>query len=142
METFNAKRFKAVYAEKLAEAMKDHPEEYSYPASDIPKVVEKMTSALAKGDANKDGYAIRRTCTALRIPFTYTGIKDFLQGDFKLIRDPSDNRFFNLVGPDGRVFIDKECHGRLDEILTSIRAGAVGTSEIDEVAAQILESVK
>ena len=44
----------------------------------IPELAVRMTDGLKTGRANKDGNAIKRTCKALGIKFTYTAIKEFL----------------------------------------------------------------
>lgn len=40
----------------------------------------RMTDGLIKGAANKDGDGIKRTCKALKIPYTYAAIKSYLNG--------------------------------------------------------------
>lgn len=40
----------------------------------------RMTDGLKAGSASKDGDGIKRTCKALKIPYTYTAIKQYLNG--------------------------------------------------------------
>lgn len=140
METFNSKRFRAVYTRKLTEAMEAHPTEYRFPKDQIPKVVDKMVTGLAKGEANKEGFAIRNTCRELGIAYTYTAISAYLTGDFKIHQMSRD--IWALSGPDGKEYIKEESYSVVSGVLESIREGATGHSEFDEVASQILDSVK
>ncbi len=54
--------------------------EYAYSASRCtPEALAlKMTDGLLSGSANKDGDGIKLTCRALKIPYTYKGIRSFL----------------------------------------------------------------
>ena len=69
-------RFIEVYAEELARAVEQHPEEYCYPASEVPAVVGRMQAALLRGSYNKDGRAIKATCKRLGIKHTYGAINE------------------------------------------------------------------
>lgn len=40
----------------------------------------RMTDGLMNGAASKDGDGIKRTCKALKIPYTYSAIKSYLNG--------------------------------------------------------------
>ena len=40
----------------------------------------RMTDGLKAGTASKDGDGIKRTCKALKIPYTYAAIKSYLNG--------------------------------------------------------------
>lgn len=55
--------------------------EYVYSAAHITPeaLAAKMTASLTTGSANKDGKGIRRTCKALGVPYTYAGIRAYLQ---------------------------------------------------------------
>ena len=72
--------FAAMYAVKLREAVERHPDEYSFPTTQAAAVAEKMTRALGCGTANKDSAAIRSTCRALGVKYTYTAIREYLTG--------------------------------------------------------------
>lgn len=50
--------------------------DYAYSAArNTPEgLAAKMTTSLIKGDANKDGEGIKRTCKELNIPYTYKGL--------------------------------------------------------------------
>jgi hypothetical protein len=73
--------FVSVYAEELRAAVEKYPEEYGYPVTAVPGVVEKMTVAFAKGTYNKDGRAIRATCKRLGIGYTYRDINAYIKMD-------------------------------------------------------------
>jgi hypothetical protein len=74
----NFECFLEVYAEKLREALKLHPEQYSWPESELPKVLERMRAAIERGTFNKDGYAFKATCKELKIKHTYKAIQEFI----------------------------------------------------------------
>lgn len=40
----------------------------------------RMTDGLMNGAANKESDGIKRTCKALKIPYTYSAIKSYLNG--------------------------------------------------------------
>lgn len=77
--------FVAEYTRQLtraltADAMRPAADrEYAYDLRAVPGVVEKMRAAFVRGSFNKDGKAIRATCKALGIPYTYAGIKNYLK---------------------------------------------------------------
>jgi hypothetical protein len=54
--------------------------DYAYAASCTTPgaLARKMTLGLDSGSANKDGEGIRRTCKILGIPYTYKGIREYL----------------------------------------------------------------
>lgn len=74
----NFECFLEVYAEKLKEALKLHPEEYAWPESELPKVLERMRAAIERGTFNKDGHAFKAACKELKIKHTYKAIKEFI----------------------------------------------------------------
>lgn len=73
--------FMAEYARQLEKAVRDHPEEYGFPASHVPVVVGKMREAFIRGSYNKDGRAIKATCKALGVAYTYAGINKFIRDE-------------------------------------------------------------
>ena len=73
-------RFYDEYVDQLTAEITAPPDEYRYPVTYAPMVARKMVLALAKGTANKDSRAIRRTCRKLGIPYTYKAIRDYLDG--------------------------------------------------------------
>lgn len=75
--TDNEKRFREVYAVKLAEAIVRRPADYFYGPEGIPAVIDKMVPSLAQGGANV-GPAIKATARALGIKSTIGAIKEFL----------------------------------------------------------------
>lgn len=74
----NLQCFIDVYKEKLFEARKADPETYSWPESEFPLVFERMTKAIERGSFNKDSYAFKATCKALKIKHTYKAIQEFI----------------------------------------------------------------
>jgi hypothetical protein len=75
--TDNEKRFREVYAVKLAESMSRSPEKYRDNASTIPGLIDKMMPALANGHASI-GNATRATARVLGIKPTIGEIMKFL----------------------------------------------------------------
>lgn len=71
--------FMDVYVEKLKEALVLYPQDYSWPESALPVVVEKMRAAIEKGTFNKDGHAFKATCKQLKIKHTYKAIQEFIK---------------------------------------------------------------
>ncbi|MDD5186513.1 MAG: hypothetical protein PHS84_14760, partial [Paludibacter sp.] len=57
---------------------KNNPVEYAYPLSEVPIVVNKMKKAFIQKTFNKDGKAIKATCKALKIGYTYRDIETYL----------------------------------------------------------------
>lgn len=78
MPTNNLQIFTETYTEKLTECVREMPDEYAFPESRVPLVVEKMTAAIQAGTFNHDGHAIRRTCRALGIKYTRKAIVEFV----------------------------------------------------------------
>lgn len=76
----NLEKFMSHYSENLKKAVLKYPSEYSWPIENVPVVTERMKAAIQKGSFNKDGYAIKWTCKELSIPYTYEGIKTFING--------------------------------------------------------------
>ena len=72
-------RFIAEYAKQLSLAVQNYPDEYVYPVAYVPVVVEKMRDAFRLGTFNKDGRAIKATCKALGINYTYAAINAYLR---------------------------------------------------------------
>ncbi len=75
--TPNKALFTLRYTQALAQALKDYPEEYCWPACEIYVVLGRMVNALNKGSYNKDSRAFKATCKQLAIPYTYAGINTF-----------------------------------------------------------------
>lgn len=81
--TLNLTRLSAlreVYSAALTDAVNNHPDEYRYPLTDVPIVVNRMMAAIERNSFNKDGYAFKSTCKTLGIKHTYKGIYEYLQG--------------------------------------------------------------
>lgn len=68
------------YEKQLAAVVLAYPDEYCYPVSAVPAVALKMRAAIERGSYNKDGRAIKATCKALGVKYTYAGIKSYLYG--------------------------------------------------------------
>ena len=75
----NRDRFLAIYREKLAEAVVNHPDQYTWPIEELDEVMGRMTAALDKGSYLKSGLAFRNTCRELGIKYTYTAINEFIR---------------------------------------------------------------
>jgi hypothetical protein len=73
-------RFMEVYAKHLADVRREYPDQYAWPETLLPTVVERMRAAVARGSYNKDGYAFKRTCKEFGIKYTYTAINEFIKG--------------------------------------------------------------
>lgn len=81
-------RFMAVYVEALRSAVAKYPAEYPWarslpgetPASrpTVEEVSVRMGEAIKRGSYNKEGHAIKATCKALRIPYTYKAINAYV----------------------------------------------------------------
>jgi hypothetical protein len=74
----NFDRFITEYEKQLAVAIQKYPVEYGYPVTEVPTVVGKMKVAFIRKSYNKDGRAIKATCKALNIGYTYRDIDTFL----------------------------------------------------------------
>jgi hypothetical protein len=86
--------FMDTYAKKLEEAHEKHPDQYAWPKSDLPKILERMRAAVEKGSFNKDSHAFKATCKELNIPYTYAGIKQFISSEeVKAQRSPATASF-------------------------------------------------
>jgi hypothetical protein len=72
-------RFVATYREQLAIAHEKFPEEYVWPAREIPFVAIRMENAIREGTFNKDGRAFKATCKLLGIKHTYTAIRAYIE---------------------------------------------------------------
>lgn len=71
-------RFEAIYRDELEAAVRDHPEEYTWPIERVPSVAQKMIAAIRNNTYNKDGRAIKATCKRLGVKHTYTAIAAYL----------------------------------------------------------------
>ena len=72
--------FARLYRPALADARARFPEEYPWPAEDVPVVAEKMLAAVRRGSFNKDGRAFKIVCRQLGIRHTYRDIRAYLEG--------------------------------------------------------------
>lgn len=72
--------FCEVYETALVNAITDYPEEYCYPLSAIPGVIDKMHQAFVAGTYNHDGRALRNACKALGIKHTRTAMEVYFKG--------------------------------------------------------------
>jgi hypothetical protein len=76
----NFSGFIRTYEQELIKARKDFPNDYIWPESEFPKVMERMTRAIRKRSFNKEGHAFKNTCKRLGLKYTYTAIDTFLKG--------------------------------------------------------------
>ena len=74
----NREKFRAAYLEKLTAAHAKYPEEYAYPAEQVPFIVDKITATLATTGGANIGPAIKAVCRKLGIKSTYGAIKEYL----------------------------------------------------------------
>lgn len=75
----NRELFRARYEQELrAQRPQDTTGAYSWSIERLPEICDLMVAGLAKGSANKDSPAIKRTCKALGVKHTYAGIQEFL----------------------------------------------------------------
>ena len=70
---------KQVYAKNLELAHAKYPNEYMYPALEIPYVLLRMNAAIDNMSFNKDSHAWKMTCKELGIKHTYKAIKEFIK---------------------------------------------------------------
>lgn len=75
----NYESFTGQYRIKLTASVQRTPEEYGYPISEVPEVVDRMVGALAKGSAHI-GPAIKATAKALGINPSAKAIREYLNG--------------------------------------------------------------
>jgi hypothetical protein len=73
--------FCEAYETALTNAVLDHPEEYCYPLSAVPGVIDKMRRAFIAGTYNHNSRAIRAACKALSIKHTRTAMETYFQGN-------------------------------------------------------------
>jgi N6-adenosine-specific RNA methylase IME4 len=71
-------KFSAVYLEALTAAVREHPDEYAFPAEHTPAVASRMMRAVTSGTFNHEGHAFAGTCRALGIKHTRGAILAFL----------------------------------------------------------------
>lgn len=75
--TPNQQRFADLYRSNLHRVVVEQPQEYAFIADKVDEVADKMIAAIARGSANKDGYAFKMTCKALGIAHTYKAINAY-----------------------------------------------------------------
>lgn len=73
----NVDRFCAVYTVTLADAIRNHPDEYCYPVSEVPSVIAKMRKAFIAGTYNYNGRAIAAACKSLGMPHRMKAMEAF-----------------------------------------------------------------
>lgn len=78
MQNSNFDTFIHEYENQLKIMVVSHPEDYGYPVTEVPMVVGKMKLAFIRKSYNKDGRAIKATCRALKIGYTYRDIDTYL----------------------------------------------------------------
>lgn len=70
----------AIYTPLLEQMVLEHQDQYAYGKAQVPTVALRMRDAFASGSYNKDSLAIKKTCKALGIKYTYDGINTYLCG--------------------------------------------------------------
>ena len=81
LDKIGYQNFLTEYGKQLTHAVTTQPQEYAYPLSEVPLVIDKMGRAFLRGSFNKDGLALKATCKALKIKHTYRDIKTYLGRD-------------------------------------------------------------
>jgi hypothetical protein len=74
----NRAAFEGRYLTELQNAITNFPDEYHFPIEQSFEIAERMMAAIYRKSANKDGRAIKATCKALGIKYTYAAINEFL----------------------------------------------------------------
>lgn len=74
----NADKFIAVFGPALTKVLEQFPKEYSFPASFVPTVAERMRKALVDGSYHHEGRAMKAACKELKIEYKRRCIEDFL----------------------------------------------------------------
>jgi hypothetical protein len=72
-----AQEFGKVYEPCLREMLRKHPEQYCYPESFVPDVVNRMVLAFTAGTYSQDGPAVRMACRQLGIKPTRRAMEEF-----------------------------------------------------------------
>ena len=70
--------FLRVYRERLEQARLAHPDEYTWPLSELDVVYGRMVPAIDRGTFNKDSRTFRNTCRELGIRHTYKAIAAYI----------------------------------------------------------------
>jgi hypothetical protein len=71
--------FMSVYERHLRAAHTSCPEQYKWPLSELPQVLQRMRIAIQKGSMNKDSHAFKATCKELGIKHTYIAIALYIK---------------------------------------------------------------
>lgn len=72
-------RFMAAYEPALYEALRKHPDEFSYTSAEVPDFLPRWRNTLLTKDFNHDGYAMRGACKRLGIKCTKKALLAFLR---------------------------------------------------------------
>jgi len=77
----NFEKWVKEYRYQLGKAVMLKPADYPwFPGISVDSVADKMTKAFAQGSYNKDGIAVKNTCKALGVSYTYKAINEYLKG--------------------------------------------------------------
>ncbi len=77
----NFNKLRQTYAIKLAECVREFPDQYGWPEDQVYKVADKMMDAVKNhgiGEVNINSHAFKRTCKEIGINCTYKAIKEYL----------------------------------------------------------------
>ena len=74
----NLEKFREAYIECLTKVVISDPENYAYPTSEVPKVVDKMIRAITAGESVNTGPALKATARKVGIKPTMTTIREYL----------------------------------------------------------------
>lgn len=79
--THAAERFCIAYDAGLRKAIVDHPDDYTYGAEDVPRVVFRMVNTIRTGQGFTNSYGLKNACRALGIKPTKEAMVAFLKGE-------------------------------------------------------------
>lgn len=83
--TSNEDRFREVYTKLLTERVIKYPQEYMYPITDVPVVVERMINAIKRGGFNNSP-TIKATARQLGVtPQTTLNVREYVLGKLEVI---------------------------------------------------------
>lgn len=102
-------RFRATLEGHYRELFRTDPEYRAIAARMTPfYLAAKMTTALLRGNANKDGVGIMRTCKTIGIPYTYKAIKAYLSAPAGYEARVSTLEAQGMTRSDAQAVIDAE----------------------------------
>lgn len=74
----NLDLFLNTYKIELKRSRIANPDMYAWPIAELEEVFKRMRDTIQHGSFNKDSYAFKATCKALKIKHTYRDIESFI----------------------------------------------------------------